>query len=65
MENWVLLKAIVLHLYDLLIFLLGVYGVLVFSWLQGAIASCNKTVFGIVGIVATYTVLTYFRRKLL
>ncbi len=64
MNEWFNLKATLQFLCEVLILLLGVYGVPVFSWLQGKLAKCNHTAFGMIGIMAVFVILTYLKSKI-
>ena len=48
--------------WDFCLFLLGIIGVTVFTWVHKAISRCNPKIFAIICVIIAYFVITYIRQ---
>ncbi|MFL0554986.1 MULTISPECIES: hypothetical protein [Paenibacillus] len=60
MSNW---YGTANYVIEVLVFLVGAFGMKVFPWLQGVIATLDPTLFGIIGTSLTGIILLYFLRR--
>lgn len=47
--------------WDFCLFLLGIIGVQVFTWVHKVILKCNPQIFGTICVIIVYIVITYIR----